>query len=61
MKICSRCINAALDSGGVYCKMFHEDIYNERVAEDCGAFELEQPVQLQLQPVDGPPIDWGKY
>jgi hypothetical protein len=40
-RICSECVHAALDSGGVYCKLFGEQIFNERTAEECGEFEAE--------------------
>jgi hypothetical protein len=56
-QICSKCVHAALDSGGVYCKLFHEAIFDERVAEECGEFEadiwpapaaVERPVLVAL-------------
>jgi hypothetical protein len=40
-RVCSECIHAALDSSGVYCKFFGEQILNERVAEECGQFEVD--------------------
>jgi hypothetical protein len=40
MKICSECINASFSSSGVYCMALHVDIFDERVAEECGLFEL---------------------
>lgn len=39
--ICSNCIHAALDSSGVYCKLFHEAIFDERVAAECGEYDPE--------------------
>lgn len=36
---CSDCQQALFGQGGVYCREFHEDIYDETVAADCGAFE----------------------
>jgi hypothetical protein len=38
-RVCSDCVHAALDSGGVYCKLFHEQILTETVAEECGEYE----------------------
>lgn len=54
-RLCSACVHAALDSAGVYCKMFTEQILNERVAEECGEFEADnwQP-RLMLLPDQQP-------
>lgn len=65
-RICSECVHAALDSSGVYCKLFHEQIFSERVAEECGEFEpnewpepaaLERPVLVVL-PTPHPYRGW---
>ena len=38
-RVCADCVNAYLGKGGVWCRVFHEDINNERVAEDCPEYE----------------------
>lgn len=48
-KECGNCTHAALYSGGVYCMEFNEQILNEYVAEDCGAFDSDTPI-LALVP-----------
>lgn len=43
-RICSECENSAIGPYGVHCLLFNEDIHNERVAEECEAWEpLPQP------------------
>jgi hypothetical protein len=39
-KLCSECVNAAFSRHGVYCMALHVDIWDEKVAEECGLFEL---------------------
>jgi hypothetical protein len=38
-KLCDTCVNAYMGRSGVYCVEFNEFIFDEEVAEDCGAFE----------------------
>lgn len=38
-RLCSNCENAFLGSRGVFCAEFDEHINNERVAEECEAYE----------------------
>ena len=38
-KFCSECEFALFGSGGVYCREINEDIWNERVAEECESFD----------------------
>jgi hypothetical protein len=63
--ICSECIHAAFNSSGVYCTLFHEAIWNERVAEDCGEYQPEPPVLTVVPPeyeqLQFPGVDWGSY
>lgn len=40
-RLCSNCEHGLLGSGGTYCRLFHEDIWNDRTAEDCEHFELQ--------------------
>lgn len=48
-RLCGSCDHAALDSSGVYCKEFHEAIFDERAAEQCGAYD-NQEMDLILLP-----------
>lgn len=36
---CSDCEHAYFGSAGVFCREFNEDIWDEKVAEDCAMFE----------------------
>lgn len=36
--ICSNCEHAAFGSGGVYCTRYNEDIWLEKVAQECADF-----------------------
>lgn len=38
-RICSSCENGALSTSGVYCLVFKEQIWNEREAENCDAWQ----------------------
>lgn len=38
-RICSNCDHGTLGRYGVHCTLFHEDIDNEKVAEDCEMYE----------------------
>lgn len=38
-KLCGGCIHAYMGRSGVYCVEFNEFIFDEEVAEDCGAWE----------------------
>lgn len=42
---CGDCENALFGPGGVYCRAYHEDIWNERIAEEC---ELWEPTPMWL-------------
>jgi hypothetical protein len=37
--LCSDCVNGYLGNDGVFCRIFMEVIWNERVAGDCPYFE----------------------
>lgn len=36
---CDHCENALFGPGGVFCRVFNEDIWNEKVAQDCEQFD----------------------
>lgn len=38
--LCSSCKHAAFDTGGVFCKLFNESIWDERTAEECSEFQV---------------------
>lgn len=38
VRTCGDCANAAFSSAGIHCLTFHELIWDETVAVDCGAF-----------------------
>lgn len=40
-RMCSNCVHALFGPGGVYCRLFHEDV-EDTVAEDCDAYELDE-------------------
>ena len=40
-RICGNCEHGYLGPGGVFCRVYEEDIYNERVAEECEDFEAQ--------------------
>lgn len=48
--ICGECTNAALNSGGVYCTAFHEQIFDETIAGTCGLFTQEAREPLGALP-----------
>lgn len=37
--VCSDCENALFGPGGVYCRLYSEDIWNERVAAECADYD----------------------
>lgn len=37
--VCSDCEHALFGPGGVYCRVFSEDIWLERVAEECSDYD----------------------
>lgn len=41
-RLCGFCDHAALDGSGVWCKLFGESIFDERVAQQCGAYANEE-------------------
>lgn len=39
-RLCGQCIHAYLGVRGVYCGEWKEEIWDERTAEDCEAYDL---------------------
>lgn len=39
-RVCSNCVYALFGPGGVYCRLFHEDV-EEAAAVECEAYELD--------------------
>jgi hypothetical protein len=39
-RLCFNCEHALVGVSGVYCQLFHEEIFNERTAEVCDDFSL---------------------
>jgi hypothetical protein len=38
-RTCNDCTNALHGIGGVYCRFFGEDVFDERIAVECPEFE----------------------
>jgi hypothetical protein len=38
-RVCSDCEHALFGPGGVYCRLYNEDIWQEKVAEECADFD----------------------
>lgn len=38
-RLCADCEFALMGSGGVFCRMYQEDIFDERLAADCEMYE----------------------
>lgn len=49
-KICGDCEQALLGSSGVYCRLYQEDIWDERVAEECENFEPTSGLGQVIRP-----------
>ena len=38
-RLCGECVHAALTPMGVHCMVFSEDIWDEKIAEECELFQ----------------------
>lgn len=44
--VCGNCVHAAFSGNGVYCRSFNEEIFNEKVAEECGEFTPSRQAEM---------------
>lgn len=48
-KLCSDCEFALFGSGGIFCREFSEDIWDERIAEECESFDPVPWARIYVQ------------